>query len=134
MKQIIRHGAYGVLLQDSHILLTQKKSGPYKELWGLSGGAIEFGETPEEALRREFLEETAIAIGAVEFLHVATATGYYENEEGRYGFHQTGILYTIIDWEQRREVIPEEECFWISLSEGAREKITPFALQAITVL
>ena len=27
--KIIRHGAYGVVLQDSQILLTQKKSGPY---------------------------------------------------------------------------------------------------------
>ena len=45
-----RFGAYGILLGDSAILLTRKKSGPYKGLWDLPGGGIEFGETPEEAL------------------------------------------------------------------------------------
>lgn len=53
INQISRHGAYGVVLRDSEILFTLKKSGPYKGLWGLPGGAIEFGETPEEALKRE---------------------------------------------------------------------------------
>jgi 8-oxo-dGTP diphosphatase len=66
-----RHGAYGVLLQGSRILLSLKKSGPYKGLWGLPGGAIEFGETLEEALKRELLEETALAAAQLELLSIA---------------------------------------------------------------
>jgi hypothetical protein len=38
LKQITRFGAYGIILKDSQILLTQKKFGPYKDQWGLPGG------------------------------------------------------------------------------------------------
>ena len=57
MDRISRLGAYGILVHDSKVLLTRKKSGPYKGLWDLPGGAIEFGEAAENALKREFLEE-----------------------------------------------------------------------------
>lgn len=40
MNRISRFGSYGVLLQDSAILLNRKRSGSYKGLWDLSGGAI----------------------------------------------------------------------------------------------
>lgn len=38
MNRISRLGTYGILVHDSKILLTQKKSGPYKGLWDLPGG------------------------------------------------------------------------------------------------
>ena len=74
MNQTIRHGAYGIVIQSSKILLTQKKSGPYKGLWDLPGGAIEFGETPEETLKRELMEESWIEVSKLEFLTIATST------------------------------------------------------------
>lgn len=36
--------------------------------WGLFGGAIEPGETPEEAARREVAEEIGLRVGAMSFL------------------------------------------------------------------
>ena len=53
---IFRTGAYGIVIQNSRILLTLKKSGPYTGLWGLPGGGIEFGESLEETVTRELLE------------------------------------------------------------------------------
>jgi 8-oxo-dGTP pyrophosphatase MutT (NUDIX family) len=49
------------LVRNAHgrLLLQQKSSG---EGWSLPAGAIEPGETPEEALRREVLEETGLAV------------------------------------------------------------------------
>lgn len=55
VNQISRIGAYGILLKPSKILLSLKDSGPHKDLWELPGGKIEFGETPEGALRKELL-------------------------------------------------------------------------------
>lgn len=55
-----------ILLRDTQgRLLMQHRDGaapawPYK--WGLPGGGIEPGETPEEAMRRELEEETGIRI------------------------------------------------------------------------
>ncbi|KIC77044.1 ADP-ribose pyrophosphatase [Neochlamydia sp. TUME1] len=134
MNQIIRHGAYGVIFQDSKILLTQKKSGPYEGLWGLPGGAIEFGETPEATLKRELLEESSIAISKVEFLSIATSTGNYDNNGVSYGFHQVGLLYKILGWEKQPGLVPQEENRWVRLTDILQKELTPFALHAISNL
>ncbi|WP_166156709.1 MULTISPECIES: NUDIX domain-containing protein [unclassified Neochlamydia] len=131
MNQIIRHGAYGVIFQDSQILLTQKQSGPYEGLWGLPGGAIEFGETPEAALRRELLEEASIAISKLEFLSIVTSTGHYANNGVLYGFHQVGLLYKILGWEKQPGLVPQEENRWVKLTDILQKELTPFALHAI---
>lgn len=125
--KITRHGAYGVLLQDSRILLTLKKSGPYKGLWGLPGGAIEFGETPEEALKRELLEETALAATELELFSIATSNGEYEKSGERYQFHHIGIIYKVLDFTPRPDLVPEEEGRWVILKEVKQEELTPFA-------
>ena len=106
MDHIIRHGAYGILIKNSEILLTQKKSGPYKGLWGLPGGSIEFGETPEATLKRELLEESTLEISRIEFLNIATSTGTYDSNNVPYGFHQVGLIYKVLDWKEKIRVNP----------------------------
>lgn len=52
--------------QDGTFLLTQRyqPQDPAVHLkWNIPGGGIEWGETPEEALRREFLEELDVDLG-----------------------------------------------------------------------
>ena len=124
MNQIIRHGAYGIVIQGSKILLNQKKSGPYKGLWALPGGAIEFGETPEETLKREFMEESCIEVSKLEFLTTATSTGNYYDNDIPYSFHQVGLLYKILDWKQQIEVLPEEENYWFELANFPHKELT----------
>lgn len=132
--QISRLGAYGILVDDSKILLIRKKSGPYKGLWDLPGGAIEFGETPEEALKRELLEESALAIHQIEFSSISTATGKYENHGVPYDFHHIGIIYTVLEWSEKRDLVPEEENCWAMLSTLKIDELTPFAKHALVSL
>lgn len=56
-----RHlGAYGLALVDGRVLLIRKVKGPYTGSWDLPGGGIEHGESPADAVRREFVEETGL--------------------------------------------------------------------------
>lgn len=125
--QITRYGAYGVLVQGSTIFLTLKKSGPYKGLWGLPGGAIEFSETPEEALKRELLEETAMTAAQLELLSIATSMGEYDNNGIGYRFHQIGIIYKVLNLKVIPDLVPEEEGRWVALKGVKQDELTPFA-------
>ena len=59
--------AVGVLIRpDGRFLLTTRPPGKaYAGYWEFPGGKLEAGETVEEALRRELIEEIGVTIGAV---------------------------------------------------------------------
>jgi 8-oxo-dGTP diphosphatase len=59
--------AVGVLIaSDGSFLLTSRPEGKvYAGYWEFPGGKVEPGETVEQALRRELMEEIGIAIGEV---------------------------------------------------------------------
>jgi NADH pyrophosphatase NudC (nudix superfamily) len=53
-----------VLLNDKLVIVSSKN----KELWGLPGGYVSTGESLEEAIIREVLEETNLQINITDFL------------------------------------------------------------------
>ena len=53
-------GSYGIIRKDNKVLLIKKARGAYTGKLDLPGGGIEYNESPEEALKRELLEETGI--------------------------------------------------------------------------
>lgn len=60
--------AVGILLRgDGALLLSTRPPGkPYAGYWEFPGGKLEHGETVEQALRRELVEELGVTIGPVE--------------------------------------------------------------------
>jgi len=50
----------GILVKDNKILLIERKNPPFQHSWALPGGFVEYGETTETAVIREFLEETGL--------------------------------------------------------------------------
>ena len=48
------------MVEDGKVVLVQRKNPPYEGFWALPGGFVENNETVEDAVLREFLEETAL--------------------------------------------------------------------------
>ena len=67
---LILNFAGGILVNEKNEILLQKRSD--FNLWGLPGGAMEFGESAEEACAREFLEETGLKVKVKSLLGVST--------------------------------------------------------------
>ena len=52
----------GIVIRDHKVLLARHTYGVGKNRLIVPGGYLEPGETPQEALRREYLEETSIVV------------------------------------------------------------------------
>lgn len=59
----------GILIEDDKILMAVHNGiGKRGIFWAPPGGGLEYGESVEEALKREFLEETGLVVEIEEFL------------------------------------------------------------------
>lgn len=58
-KAQFRIGVFGVILEDGKVLLGLRRD---IDWWNLPGGGMELGETVDEALCREVLEETGLQV------------------------------------------------------------------------
>jgi 8-oxo-dGTP diphosphatase len=56
--------------EKEELLLINHKMGKSGTFWSPPGGGIELGETPVEALKREFLEETGLIISVEKLLFI----------------------------------------------------------------
>ncbi|MEM0467546.1 MAG: NUDIX hydrolase [Candidatus Thermoplasmatota archaeon] len=52
--------ADGILIKNQEVLLIKRKNTPFQGFWALPGGFVEYGETTEQAVIREVLEETGL--------------------------------------------------------------------------
>lgn len=67
----VRVRVCGLLHEDNKILLIKHNSiGTKGYLWAPPGGGVDFGESAERTLKREFKEETGLNIEVLEFLFV----------------------------------------------------------------
>ena len=57
-----------VVVSDGKLLMIRRSEREGDLLWALPGGAIETGESPEDAAVRETLEETGLVVKAVRLL------------------------------------------------------------------
>lgn len=114
----IRVRVCGICVQDDKILLVNhsgmNESG---EFWSPPGGGLEFGESIEDCLKREFLEETNTVISVGKFLKI--------NEFLKPPLHAIELYYEVkiesgnikkgFDPEMEYQII--EDIQWLSFEE-----------------
>lgn len=74
------------------LLLAQRAVEPCKGQWSIPGGFVELGETSEEAVRREILEETGLVVHDVQLIGVST-------KQSRMSGAVMVLGYLALDWE-----------------------------------
>ena len=89
-QQIPRIGVGGLIINQNKVLLVKRAAPPAKGLWALPGGKLQWGETLEQAVEREVLEETGLTVKAKEIIY--TFNHITHNKNGEIQFH-----YVIID-------------------------------------
>jgi 8-oxo-dGTP diphosphatase len=63
-------GVGAVVVREGSVLLIKRAAEPLAGRWTLPGGAVEIGETLEEAVVRELREETGLTVRVLELVEV----------------------------------------------------------------
>lgn len=94
---------------QGRIFATQRGYGDYKDWWEFPGGKMEAGETPEEALKREIVEELNTRIEVERF--VQTVEWDYPD------FHLTMHCYLCSVERGHLELKEHEAAKWLHINE-----------------
>jgi ADP-ribose pyrophosphatase YjhB (NUDIX family) len=75
MPEEMRPGTNAIIFNDSGELLLERRSD--NGFWGLPGGAMEIGESVEQAVKREVFEETGLDVTVGRLVGVYSDPRYY---------------------------------------------------------
>ncbi len=118
-------GVGAIILDRGRVLLVERGNPPLAGYWSLPGGVVELGETLEQAVRREVLEETGLAVEPASVVDVLERI--VRDAEGRPEYH-----YVLVDYlcrmgggtlaaasdAARAEWVPRRRLAGYSITEG----------------
>jgi 8-oxo-dGTP diphosphatase len=102
-------GVQGILERDGRVLLARRAHDPHKGAWDLPGGFVDQTERPEDALRREFLEETGIPVEPVELVRIEVEP--YEHR------HVFSVTYLVVGDGEPVPADDVDELRWFAADE-----------------
>ena len=120
-------GVGAVVLDGDRVLLVKRGHAPLKGHWSLPGGAVEIGETLEQGVAREVLEETGLTIEVGPIVEVLDRIS--RDADGRIEHH-----FVLIDFVARqnggvlRSASDADEAAWVAVSD-----LRAFEVAAVTV-
>lgn len=85
-------GVGAVVIEGARVLLVRRGNAPLKGEWSLPGGALELGETLQQGVVREVLEETGLVVEPAAMIEVLDRITRDE-ASGRIHYH-----YVLIDF------------------------------------
>ena len=133
-----RVGCYGLIINDDKIEKIKKARGGYKGLLDLPGGGIEYGETPEETLVRELMEEAGVKVVDYKLLTVTSTRIKWHDENFNEDLHQIGILYKVElkDYKLKEDGdgLDSDGCSYYDINKLSKDEITPFTRDGLEFL
>lgn len=125
---------------DGRFLLTQRHQPRYPLWhlkWNIPGGAMEWGETPEQALEREFAEELGVK-PAIIYPHPIPATSLWYGQDTGYptDSHILLLCYAVDIGEQVLDLTldPEKETCaaeWFTVTDALKLDTLPHTQETI---
>ena len=138
MKEFKHLGAYGLIIKDGKILLIKKFGGPYDGKLDLPGGTIEFCERPEEALKRELMEEVGIEVVDYKLFDADSVSFEWQfKEDTLVKVHHTGIFFTVSNFnnEIRKEVsVDSLGAEFFDIKELSKKELSAIAIMELEKL
>ena len=108
----------GVLVREGKVLLAKRPPGTaFEGLWELAGGKVEPGETPTEALEREWEEELGVSVLASEPM------GFVEYAEP--GLHLTLLAFRVTALRGEPSPVAVAGLFWAGPEDARRVAVPP---------
>ena len=123
-------GVGAVVLDGVQVLLIKRGHAPLKGQWSLPGGAVEIGETLEQAIAREVLEETGLTIEVGPMVEVLDRIS--RDADGRVEHH-----FVLVDFVCRpsggvlRGASDAEDAAWVALADLARYDVASVTVGVI---
>ncbi|KAA3630393.1 MAG: NUDIX domain-containing protein [Bacteroidetes bacterium] len=124
-------GVYCLIFSpENELALIHKKRGPYTGLLDLPGGSIEYGEEVEEALKREILEETGLALERFSLRNVISFNHEYQEQELAHNLFHIAIIYegVVDEKEQLKPTVSDldaSDAEWVPLGALEQDKVSP---------
>jgi len=132
--RVQRPAAYAVVVQDGEVLLTRVTG---LGVWTLPGGGIDHGEHPDDAVRRETVEETGLELRSAHLVDVDSRhfTGRGPDQVVE-DFHGVRILYRGQVVERRPPVVQEvggstDAAGWFPLEQVPRLRLADVVRTAL---
>lgn len=114
-KNRLEFGVKALIIRDNKFLVMHN-NGVKADLWELPGGRMEYGETAEETLKREIMEETGLKVSPIKLLDTWNLI--------KVDHQITGIIY-LCSLEEGEVILSEEhDAFkWINANEESIDTV-----------
>lgn len=109
-------GVGAVVVSEGKILLEKRKNEPGKGKWSIPGGLVDLGESPEQAVIREVLEETCLEVDAPRLIDVVSDVSL--DEKGKIKYHFVIIDYLVaVKCGEVKAASDADALVWVPFSE-----------------
>ena len=123
-------GVGAVIVADGQVLIVKRKYEPLAGQWSIPGGAVEVGETLEDCVAREMLEETGLEVAVGPVIEVFDRIS--RDDQGKVQYHF--VLVDYLCWPVGGELQPASDVAdarFVDPSELPRYELTVKAIEVV---